>query len=147
MKNKEPLYRKVNTTARFCHHKYGADYKHQRNKKNKDESMKQGVQRGLDYTPLFKFLLSRIGKNWDDVYSEAIGRLDKKDPIFYMVKPSKEEVSYFQCENAFFPTLFVNQDNCLEQINPNLTVNDFFPYCSCCTHTFNGKPLTNKPQT
>jgi len=45
MNNKELLYRKVNTTARFCHHKYGADYKHQRNKKNKDESMKQGVHR------------------------------------------------------------------------------------------------------
>ena len=42
-------------------------------------------QRGLDYTPLFKFLLKKVGSNWDDVYSEAVSRLDRPDPIFWLV--------------------------------------------------------------
>ncbi len=31
------------------------------------EKMKRGVERGLDYTPLFKFLLSKVGSDWDSV--------------------------------------------------------------------------------
>ena len=39
-------------------------------------------QHGLDYTPLYKFLLFKVGRKWDEVYSEAIARLDKKNQFF-----------------------------------------------------------------
>ena len=32
-RDKEPLYRKVNTKARHCHHQFGSDAKYDRNTK------------------------------------------------------------------------------------------------------------------
>lgn len=140
---KKLLYRKVNTTARGCHHKKGSNYRHERNKKEPNEKMKKGVDRGLDFTPLFKFLLSKVGENFDVVYSEALARLKQnKEPIFWMVVDNKDE--FFRNENAFFSTLYVDSENKLQKTNPNLTVNDFAPSCNCCTHTFNGSVITNK---
>jgi len=57
------------------------------------ESMHGRQQRGLDYTPLFFFLLSKIGQHWDEVYSEAISRLDRPDPIFWMVAQHEHQQS------------------------------------------------------
>lgn len=56
--NKKSLYRKVNTTTHNVWHYDGDDYKNIRSSGG-STSMKQGVRRGLDYTPLFKFLLSK----------------------------------------------------------------------------------------
>lgn len=67
----KPLYRKVNTRARGVRHRSGGEYRHERNSKrerrNEDAEVSRGSmhgrqQRGLDYTPLFKFLLSKVGK-------------------------------------------------------------------------------------
>ncbi|MFX8020124.1 hypothetical protein ABTK57_20225, partial [Acinetobacter baumannii] len=69
---KEPLYRKVNTTAHGVFHRFGEDFSTMRRSVNAGEvrldaiSMKKGVRRGLDYTPLFRFLLSRVGQDWDE---------------------------------------------------------------------------------
>ena len=96
-RDKKPLYRKVNTTARGCHHQSGQDFKHERHTKKGEQlnkqsvKMKRGVERGLDYTPLYMFLLSKVGKKWDDVYSEAISRLDKSEPIFYIVAKNEND--------------------------------------------------------
>src|SRR5687767_1318054 len=71
---RKPLYRKVNTRARGVHHGFGGDFRHERNTKRFKEadatrgSMHASGNRGLDYTPLFRFLLSSVGRNWDDVY-------------------------------------------------------------------------------
>ena len=73
LRRKKTLYRRVNTRAHHVHHKHGADYRHVRNSKHekcssrKSGPMARGVSRGLDYTPLFKFLLSKIGEDWDEV--------------------------------------------------------------------------------
>jgi hypothetical protein len=88
---KEPLYRKVNTTAHGVHHLHGADFRNSRHAQRvKDseathQSMHGKKQRGLDYTPLFRFLLSKVGKDWDAVYSEAISRLDRSEPVYWLV--------------------------------------------------------------
>jgi len=150
-REKEPLYRKVNTKARGHHHHTGPDAKFERNTKNgMSEKMKQGVQRGLDYTPLFRFLLSKVGKNFDEVYSEAVSRLDKDEPIFWMVK-DKDDVSdrsnknaYFYSENSIWSRLIVDKDGLLQLMDASLHNENFVPGCSCCTHTFNGKPLIRK---
>src|SRR5688572_9364632 len=94
---KEPLFRKHNKLARgFHHNNLGGEYRHMRNSKEMldfaGSHMSMGTTSGgYDYTPLFKFLLSRIGDVWDDVFSEAVARLDKQEPIFWLVNTSFRE--------------------------------------------------------
>jgi hypothetical protein len=151
-RQKEPLYRKVNTKALHHHHQVGNDARHDRNtKKGISEKMSQGAKRGLDYTPLFRFLQSRVGQDFDKVYSEAISRLDQEDPIFWIViRPEYEQksnigkIEHVRLENAIFSALYVDENNILQYITPNLKNEQFAPSCPCCTHTFNGKPLIRK---
>ena len=82
-----PLYRRVNTRARGVHHHTGGEYRHDCHSKRtlqsdaNWQSMHGPVRRGPDYTPLFRFLLSRVGKPWRDVHSEAVARLDRAEPL------------------------------------------------------------------
>lgn len=166
MKNyeKEPLYRKVNTKARGCFHKVGSDAKYDRNTKaGIQRSMKNNVRRGLDYTPLFKFLLSKVGKKWDEVYWEAQSRLNSEEPIFWMVTFGREDQrtmplkvtektqrildGSFLYDNSSYSLLVVDEEGILQIKDPSLKNEDIEPHCPCCTHTFNGKPLVNKFNT
>lgn len=114
-----------------------------------NKSMKRGVHRGLDYTPLFRFLLSKVGQEWDKVFSEAVTRLDTQEPIFWMVKikddPSdrSNNEDWFGTGEARYSKLFVDNNGILQKINPELKNEYFIPSCGC-THTFNGKVLINK---
>lgn len=147
---KAPLYRKVNTIARGVFHRFGTDFSTMRRSVNAGEvdidgiSMKKGVRRGLDYTPLFRFLLSRVGRNWDEVYSEAVSRLDRKDPIFWMVALREmEEQDYFRSgEASYFSGLKVDESGVLRVVNPSVGPGSLVPQCPCCTHTFNGIKFT-----
>jgi hypothetical protein len=148
-RQKELLYRKVNTKARNVFHNIGLDAKHTRHTKaGLTKKMKQGTERGLDYTPLFKFLLSKVGKPWVDVFSEIHARLDKDEPIYYMVFFDATLITknpgYFNYDNAKFSTLTVDNEGLLQKIKPDLKNEDFYPSCSCCTKTFNGVVLNNK---
>ena len=108
--------------------------------------MKSLRKHGLDYTPLFRFLLSRVGDDWSEVHSEAVARLDDPEPIFWMVaRPGAERRPYVVTgENAFFSGLFVDEENRLRLVDPDLGNEDLTPSCPCCTHTFNGKPLLRR---
>lgn len=162
-REKEPLYRKVNTKARGCFHHSGSDARHDRNtKKGLSKSMKKDVRRGLDYTPLFKFLLSKVGQKWEDVYSEAKSRLDQEDPIFWMIEtdsnPESASIIHsvmtdvhkklhygaFRVENSNYSKLIIDENGLIQIKDPSLANEDFTPSCPCCTHTFNGKPLNKK---
>ena len=88
-REKPKLYRKVNTKAKGVRHDFGGDFKDSRNSKGETFQQAKGTmfgtkERGLDYTPLFKFLLSKVGSNWNEVFSEAKSRLDKQEPIFWI---------------------------------------------------------------
>lgn len=147
---KEPLYRKVNTTAHGVFHRFGEDFSTMRRSVNAGEvrldaiSMKKGVRRGLDYTPLFRFLLSRVGQDWDEVYSEAVARLDRKDPIFWMVALREmDEQDYIRAgEASYFSGLKVDEAGVLRVVNPGLGAGSLVPQCPCRTHTFNGIRFT-----
>lgn len=149
---KEPLFRKVNTRTHGVGHFFGGDYRHERNtKKEVNSEQNRGTmhgreQRGLDYTPLFRFLLSRVGRQWNEVYSEAIARIDKKEPIFWMVAiHEKDRVNYFSSgESSYFSGLYVDEQGLLQIVNPNLNNESAYPHCPCCTHTFNGLVFTKK---
>jgi len=159
-RKKEPLYRKENKLALHYRGDIGGDYRHSRNtKKNKEsDQMKSSMggkkQRGVDYTPLFKFLLSKVGKKWDEVYSGTVSRLDQEDPIFWMVyvndphndfhhRNGEMNGSFIAGERSIYSKLVVDENGVLQYVNPNLSVNDFHKTCNCCTPTFNGKVINN----
>ena len=144
---KKPLYRKVNTRARGVHHRFGGEYKsvrHARDTESAQRSMHKGIQRGLDYTPLYRFLISKVGSPWDEVHSEAVARLDKPEPIFWLVSLSEEDRRdvVLLGENSYFSGLYVDDDRVLRLVNPELKAEKMSTSCSCCTHTFNGVPFS-----
>lgn len=96
------------------------------------------TREGFDYTPLFKFLLSRVGRNWDEVFSEAVQRLDKQEPIFWLVDLYFEKGDYGVVrigESSYYLKLTV-QNDLLVIADPEATAPA--KLCTCCTHTFNG---------
>lgn len=119
--SKKPLYRKVNTRARGVHRLHEGSYK---NTRNRDSAigMKQGAQRGLDYTPLFNFLLSKIGGDWNEVHSEAVSRLDKEAPVFWLVAKNYESANEAVRvgESSYFSGLFIVIMEFFAQQNLNL---------------------------
>lgn len=149
--HKEPLYRKANTRAHGVQHRHGGDFRDTRNAKGgRDpeltrQSMHGRQQRGLDYTPLFRFLLSKVGQPWDAVHREAVSRLDRPDPIFLLVAEREDERrDYVRTgESSYFSGLYVDDSGVLRRVNPALGADTLFPSCKCCTHTFNGKPFEN----
>lgn len=151
-RDKKPLYRKDNKTPWGYHGNTGDDFKnirHTKKMKNFEGNhmgMKSGKSRGLDYTPLYKFLLSNIGKDWNGVHKEAVSRLDKQEPIFHLVALHEHEKRDFvYCgESSIWSGLYVDENNKLQKVNPNYTINNVYPTCTCCTFTFNGKTITNK---
>jgi len=143
---KEPLYRKVNTKARNVHHNLGSDFKYSRHKKKETLEQTKGTmygnkERGLDYTPLFRFLLSKVGSNWDEIFSEAKSRLNKTEPVFWLValnQDDKKDIVRLG-EATYFSGLYIDDDGLLQLSNPELQTTDLKHYCDCCTHTFNGQ--------
>ena len=149
-RHNKPLYRSVNTRTYGVRHGSGAKYKWERNTKaaadNKasHQSMHSGQRHGFDYTPLFKFLLSRVGKNWDDVHSEAVSRLDREEPISWMVASAQSEGNavFRAGESSYFSGLYVDDNNKLSVVDPKVTPDTMQPSCACCTHTLNGVRLS-----
>ncbi len=141
--NKAKLYRKVNTKTYNVHHNYGEHFKRHliTDELPSKGKMKRKIARGLDYTPLFKFLLSKIGQDWDDVFSESKSRLDKTDPIFWMVSLNDNNNQDFirTGESSYFSGLYVDENNLLQKCNPQLNPDNMEKFCNCCTHTFNGE--------
>lgn len=145
-RDKKPLYRKVNTRARGVRHNFGGDFKYSRNKKRETTEQIKGSmhgkkERGLDYTPLFKFLLSKVGFDWDGIFSEAKSRLDRTEPIYWLVALNENERKEYVCigESSYFSGMYVDSENKLQVTNPELKAKDLTPFCDCCTHTLNGK--------
>ena len=135
----------MNTKAIRVRHDIGGDFRHTRRVKEETREQLTGtmhgkVNRGLDYTPLYKFLLSRAGQKWDDVFSEASARLDNTTPVFYMVAlraADRREIVRLG-ESSYYSGMYVDDDGLLQLVNPGLKAADMEPYCACCTHTFNG---------
>lgn len=116
-KYKSKLYRKNNNTCR-------------------------GATKGWDYTPLFKFLLSKVGGNWNSIYSEILPRINDRSIITWMID---EEQDYVRVnESTYFSSLYIDEEGLLQIVNKSINENSLEPSCDCCTHTFNGKLFTKK---
>ncbi|MFE3838929.1 hypothetical protein [Pseudogemmobacter sonorensis] len=147
----EPLYRKVNTRTHGVRHGIGGEARWHRNGKAAVEegmrgSMHPGLRHGLDYTPLFRFLLSRVGQDWTRTRREAAARLDREEPIFWMVALRREEgLAVFRTgESSYFSGLYVDEQNRLALVDPAMDETVMEPSCGCCTHTLNGRRLTRR---
>lgn len=143
---KPPLYRKHNKLAYlFRHRSAPGSFRHDRNTKalQRFEGSHRSMARsreGYDYTPLYRFLLSKVGHNWDDVFSEAVSRLDKQEPVFRLVDlhyhtgmPGTVRLG----ENSYYTRLTVH-DGILVVADPHAQPPE--KRCTCCTWTFNGVP-------
>lgn len=141
-REKAPLYRKYNKRAWGYHH---SSFRDDRN--SKEVKYFEGAHRsmprsraGYDYTPLFRFLLSKVGQEWDGIFSEAVSRLDKQVPIFWIVdlhfKNGARGVTGIG-ESTYYSKLTV-RDGILEIADREAPLP--VKYCNCCTHTFNGVP-------
>ncbi|QLY28907.1 hypothetical protein [Nocardia huaxiensis] len=147
--DKPPLYRRENTTARGSRPR-GGEYRHRRNSKRvatsdvAQEGMGRTAGRGRDYTPLFRFLLSRIGSDWDATVTEARARLDRTDPIFWLVAVRESDRrDYVRVgESTYYSGLYVDSEGTLQVVNPDIDASTLDPRCACCTHTFNGARFT-----
>jgi hypothetical protein len=143
--SKKPLYRKVNTQTHGVPHAVGGDYRTDRTRDAASDASRGAMhgraRRGRDYTPLFRFLLSKVGQPWDDVFREAVGRLDDREPIWWMVSLNCETAREIVRlgESSYFSGLFVDDEGILRAVNPDLKAADLSPSCTCCTHTFNGE--------
>lgn len=120
---KSKLYRKNNNT---CH----------------------GAQIGWDYTPLFKYLLSKVGQPWNEVYREIKPRLNSVVPIYWMVHRYRNVGNlsgYIRVgESTYYSTLYVDEKGLLQYVDKTINETTLEPSCKCCTHTFNGKKFTKK---
>jgi hypothetical protein len=120
---KSKLYRKNNNT---CH----------------------GAQPGWDYTPLFKYLLSKVGQLWEDIYKDIKPRLNSTIPIHWMVSTNKNIstlLGYIRVgESTYYSTLYVDDKGLLQYVDKSINENTLEPSCNCCTYTFNGKRFTKK---
>lgn len=145
---KELLYRPCNTTAHGARRTTGGDYRHQRHTKLEIGSdAKTGRMRPVrgrtpdrDYTPLFRFLLSKVGEPWAEVYGEAIARLDREEPIFWLValEESARTAVVRVGESTYYSGLYVDDAGTLQLVDPTQNVATMVPTCGCCTHTLNG---------
>jgi hypothetical protein len=128
-RGKSPLYRKENKVSLSTRYYVttGSEFRYQRHTKGflNDDRMHLPMnsgKHGYDYTPLFRFLLSKVGSAWDDVYSEAKSRLDTPDPIFWMValrEEDKREVVRTG-ESSYYSGLYVDHEGLLQKVNPDL---------------------------
>ncbi len=147
---KKPLlYRSVNTRTHGVRHGSCGAYRYERHTKAEKNtlstrgSMHSHQRHGFDYTPLFRFLLSKVGQPWHAVFSEANARLDQPKPVFWIVALHKsDKQDYVRTDdNSYYSGLYVDDAGLLQKVNPQLTPERMKPDCDCCTHTFNGVVL------
>lgn len=151
----KPLYRKINSTTYNCvHYHYTGDAKYDKNTKNGvKKSMRKNFKHGLDYTPLYRFLLSKVGEKFDSVYREAMIRLNPvpfnecERFIFHMIAKNEDQIGsgYVRLgESTYFSKLIIDDNGFLQIADKNVTNETLYPFCHCCTHTFNGNLFINK---
>jgi hypothetical protein len=163
---KKPLFRKENKSSLSTHYYVikGGDFRHERHTKEmksfqgNKKSMNPKNNLGYDYTPLYRFLQSKVGKPWNDVHAEAVSRLNGKEgeeaifhlvyPNLSMVHPRHGKVHYGNVpsivrmgENSMYHSLTVDEDGILQFIDRDAKWEHSL--CSCCTHTLDGKVIKN----
>ncbi len=152
-REKPKLYRKHNkrVIASRCHFEEQKEFRHQRNTKefkNSEKmrgSMHSTRQLGVDFTPLYRFLHSKVGHKWDDVQSEALSRLDEhgmegiEHAVDIVPEAGYPPGGFFRVgESSYWSSMYVDENGFLQFVDPEERPKI---QCLCCTHTFNGVPM------
>ncbi|HGE4354010.1 TPA: hypothetical protein ACGK4L_004773, partial [Escherichia coli] len=104
-------------------HLHGGEYHWGRSKNKRVNSehpyilpMSGKINYGLDYSPLFMFLLRKTGEKSDQVYSEAILRLDLPDPTFFLVALHEtDQRNFVRCgKSSYYNGLYVDENGYLK---------------------------------
>lgn len=151
----KPLYR---TACRptYGHFKENKHYRHIRNKKKTviegEESVDTDTKmvrqrkdvRQLDFTPLYKYLQSKVGEDYDTVYSNVVERIprNQRGVIDYIVMADNTGDGVARLgESTYFRTLYVDENNKLQFVNKDYkqTVSK---WCYMDTTTLDGKTIT-----
>lgn len=157
-KQPKPLYRKWNTrvlSPSYWLNLWGGDYRHERSKhKNDFETtklpMKKNRGAGYDYTPLYQYLRSHVGENWNDIYSKILPRLpDTKEgreawTIFVLQPGEKVRPLVRYGPRSMFSALYIDEKNLLQVVDPTVGVEHCnAPYGKDFpeTYTLNGKRI------
>lgn len=133
--------REVNFRSRWTRH----------SKNGITPKMKRRINYHLDYTPLFKFLLSKEGEKWEDVWRDCQKRVDTVEPVLWMVQnillnglpkydksPEEYDKSFGYGEGSYFSTMYVDENGILQVVDKNYKEPTSLEYCRCCGETFNG---------
>jgi hypothetical protein len=149
--NKHKLYRQHSYSS-FCQQtNFNPRYKHERNRKkikideedfvDRKPQFKKGMNNHFDYTPLFKFLHSKVGQKFDEVFSEAKSRLDKTEPIFWIVQKELdlERAIARVGENSCYHTMYVDEQGLLQFVDKTAKLADELYSVWKYTRTLNGK--------
>ncbi len=125
---KEKLYRKVNKKSLSSLYDTirGGEYRWHRQKHKRVDfenpvnflSMRSGKY-GRDFTPLYRFLTSKVGRDWDEVYSEAVSRIERVDraKIFDLVGKRTDYPIVRLGEATHFYRLYVDENNILQFVD------------------------------
>ncbi|MBR1513419.1 MAG: hypothetical protein IJ622_03920 [Bacteroidales bacterium] len=166
---KKPLYRKVNKITHNGVRYYCQEtdrYRNERHKKRDVLPTRLPIKRKQsrhenDYAPLYKFLLSRVGYNWEEVFRECVSRLDKTDPIFDMVVNvnqkgvvvdttvkypeglPKEFHDFRACDDSqtYWSTLRVDDNGLLQYVDENYIIDINDELFGTLTASWNGHPI------
>lgn len=115
------------------------------------QKMKKRINYHLDYTPLFKFLLSKEGEKWEGVWRECQKKVDTVEPVLWMVQnirlnglPKHDKCleeydkSFGYEEGSYFSTMYVDENGILQVVDKNYKESTPLEYCRRCGETFNG---------
>ncbi|MGL5689956.1 MAG: hypothetical protein ACRDD8_03955 [Bacteroidales bacterium] len=146
MEKHKPLWRKVNKDRRIS----DCDSKYDKNRKRGVNRSMASKRNGRCFKPLYHFLLSSVGRNFNDVYSVIKLRLEACDiDRVYDIISLKSDITEIEPtvkvgRNSIYSTLYIDADNILRVAHPDVCNEQIYPSCTCCTHTFNGKELIQK---
>ena len=64
----------------------------------------------------------KVGIEWNDTFSEAKSRLDKTEPIFWLISLNKNDKKDFVRigESSYFSGMYVGDEGILQLSNPKL---------------------------
>ena len=163
---KKPLYRKVNKITHNGFRYYSQETDRYRNERHKKLDVlptqlpikRKQSRHDNDYAPLYKFLLSRVGCKWDEVFCECVSRLDKAEPIFDMVvnvnpkgivvdKALEDLPKRFHdsraCDDSrtYWSTLFVDDKGMLQFVDEHYIIDVDDKLYGILTASWNGQPI------
>lgn len=153
----KPLYRKEKKTGLMTQYyvNRGGEYRWERSKSVTPnrvyDALKQQMKSrklGMDWQPLYNFIMSNVGCNYDETYSKALKRCNKFRDEFnkhwaYLFNDDRDIVRLG--ENTYYSALTIDEFNNIQIRNTGAEPIKGGSFSFGYTHSFNGKTLQANP--